>query len=107
MHDTIVFRGSYQYATAEMLDRALLAVREHLESHELGKHVVWSECFSREHRTLFIHARLSEAMSGFFSHAVMPALSHTALHGAIEARRRGGKSHEYTFIENEPSPDPA
>ena len=94
MQDLIEFRGSYQYANMALLETALTAAREQLESNAFEADVEWPDCFSQDGTTLYVHAMLPPTVNGYFSNAILRALAETAVKGAVEARK-GGQAHEY------------
>jgi hypothetical protein len=95
---TIEFRGSYQYATLDLLESALTNAQTQLEREELGNYITWLECFSRDGSTLHLHAKVPDVIEGPFSYSLLPALGSTATTGSIEARRNG-TSCAYFFVE--------
>jgi hypothetical protein len=97
MQDVVEFRGSYQYATEQVLDAALATAREGLAGEAFGG--AWAECFTRERSTLHVHAKLPDHVTEMFTVRVLRSLASTALQGAIEARR-DGRTHEYYFVES-------
>lgn len=99
MQETIEFRGSYQYATAAMLESAAEAARRHLDSEAWTADAEWPDCFSQEGATLYVHANVPVSVDGVFANGVLRALASTAMQGAVEARR-GGTAHEYYFVES-------
>ena len=100
MQDTIEFRGSYQYASAELLERAVTAARQNLDGDERAARIAWPDCLTLDGTTLHLHASVGEDLKPLFLDAVLRVLSETASHGAIETRK-GGKPHEYYFVEND------
>lgn len=97
MQDVVEFRGSYQYATEQVLDAALPTARERLAEEILE--AAWADCFTRERSTLHVHAKLPDHATETFTVRVLRTLASTALQGAIESRR-DGRTHEYYFVES-------
>jgi hypothetical protein len=98
MQDIIEFRGSYQYATAAMLESALAGVWRQLDSEHFEIDVDWMDWFSCDDMTLYVHAMVPAAVNAYFTRMILGELATTATKGAVEARREGN-THEYYFVE--------
>jgi hypothetical protein len=85
--DLVEFRGNYRYASHAALERALEAVRAHLDDDELD--VDWSRLFVRHGMTLRVNAALPLAADRFLAATVVDALACNAIEGVVEARRGG------------------
>lgn len=96
----VELRGSYRYASAEALERAVMSAMLQLEDEE--DHTLagnWLRALSRRGTRLEVRATLTTESDPFLASTILAVLSDHALEGAVDVRR--GNSVVDTFVSND------
>jgi len=84
----VELRGSYRYASAEALERAVMTAMLQLEDEE--DHSLagdWLRALSRRGTRLEVRATLTTESDPFLASTILAVLSDHALEGAVDVRR--------------------